>query len=371
MRVLVTSCPATSHFYPLVPFALALRRAGHRVLVATGGGFAARAAATGLDVFPVGGDVDLMSVAPPRPRPGAAPDQAGWGRMLALAERTAPDLVRLARDWRPDLLVRTPTEFAGPIVAEQLGIPVIEHSFGLPMPRERLRAADELLEPLYRRFGVRPRLCDPAWVLDVCPPSFRPAGVIAGTAMRYVPFHGPEPSGPGRLEDVDLCLTLGTILPALGHTAVVAPVVEAAADLGLRTLVLGAATPDSPGVTSARWLPLGEVLPRCRVLAHHAGSGTTFAALAAGVPQLAMPHMTDQPDNAARIEATGVGRQLAPERIDREQARTALAALVAEGPERAAARALSAEIGAQPSPDEVVASIGSLTATPPPGQAPA
>ncbi|MFC7614029.1 glycosyltransferase [Actinokineospora soli] len=97
-----------------------------------------------------------------------------------------------------------------------------------------------------------------------------------------------------------MCLTLGTILPRLGRTEVVAPVVAAARDLGLRVAVLGTRV---PGVPSWDWLPLDTVLSHCRVLAHHGGSGTTFSALAAGVPQLVMPHMTDQPDNAALVAA--------------------------------------------------------------------
>lgn len=105
MRLLVTACPAASHFRPLVPFARAARAAGHDVLVAIGGGYAAQASACGLPVHPVGGDVSLLSV------PGG-PGRSGWARMLELAERTAPDLLALARTWRPDAVVRTPPEFS-------------------------------------------------------------------------------------------------------------------------------------------------------------------------------------------------------------------------------------------------------------------
>ncbi|MFC7614030.1 hypothetical protein ACFQV2_11165 [Actinokineospora soli] len=137
MRVLVTACPAASHFHPLVPFARAARAAGHEVLVAIGGGFARRAADSGLTVHAVGGQVDLLSAAPL-----GGGGRSGWARMVALAERTADDLLALARWWRPDVVVRTPPEFAGPLVAEVLGVPVVEHSFGLVMPRERLIAAE-------------------------------------------------------------------------------------------------------------------------------------------------------------------------------------------------------------------------------------
>lgn len=342
MRLLVTACPATSHFQPLVPFARAARALGHEVLVAIGGGFAERAAESGLDVRAVGGDVDLMSV------PGG-PGRSGWARMVALAEHTAADVVALARDWRADAVVRTPPEFAGALAARVLGIPVIEHSFGLVMPRERLHAAERELSALHADYGVRPRLADPDALIDLCPPSLRPADRPAGVPMRFAS----SPGGQGVGLDVDFCLTLGTILPGLGRVAVVEPVLAAARDLGLRPAVLGMTVPGTP---SWDWLPLGAILPRCRVVAHHGGSGTTFSAFTEGVPQLVIPHMTDQPDNAALVTAAGAGVVLPPERVTRAAARAALARALA-APTRAAAERLRAEIAVLPSPEEVAAEL--------------
>ncbi|UKD58062.1 glycosyltransferase [Amycolatopsis sp. FU40] len=338
MRLLVTACPAASHFRPLVPFARAARAAGHDVLVAIGGGYAAQASACGLPVHPVGGDVSLLSV------PGG-PGRSGWARMLELAERTAPDLLALARTWRPDAVVRTPPEFAGALAARAIGARLLEHSFGLVMPRARLLAAERELAALSEIHGVRPRLPEPDALIDLCPPSARPARLPAGIPLRFQPCRGEPAAGP---READLCLTLGTILPRLGRTEVVPPVLAAARDLGLRTVVLGMAV---PGTLSLEWAPLDTV--RCRVLAHHGGSGTTFSALAAGVPQLVMPHLTDQPDNAALVESAGAGMVLEPSRVTRTSAREALARLLSPGAAAAAGR-LRAEISAMPSPADVV-----------------
>lgn len=341
MRLLVTACPAASHFQPLVPFARAARDAGHDVLVAVGGGYAERAAACGLPVHPVGGDVDLMSA------PGG-PGRSGWARMVALAERTAPDLLALARRWRPNAVVRTPAEFAGALAARAVGARVLEHSFGLVMPRERLHAAERELAPMHRVHGVRSRLAEPDALIDLCPPSARPAHLPAGVPMRYETYHG---QAPVERVEVDVCLTLGTILPRLGRTEVVAPVLAAARDLGLSTAVLGLSV---PGVSSWDWLPLSSV--RCRVLAHHGGSGTTFSALSSGVPQLVMPHLTDQPDNAALVAATGAGVALDPALVTRASARAALARLLAPAA-RDTTALVRAEIAAMPSPADVVARL--------------
>jgi L-noviosyl transferase len=338
MRLLVTACPAASHFHPLVPLARAARAAGHDVLVAVGGAFAPSAAAAGFAVHPVGGEIDLMSV------PGG-PGRSGWARMVALAERTAPEVIALARRWRPEAVLRTPPEFAGALAARAVGAALVEHSFGLVMPRERMAAAERELSELSAAHGVRGGLAEPDALIDLCPPSLRPAHLPTGVPMRYEPYDGEPAAAGGR--DVDLCLTLGTILPRLGRTEVVRPVLAAAESLGLRTAVLGL----EPG---AAWTPLSGVLARCRVLAHHGGSGTTFSALAAGVPQLVMPHMTDQPDNAALVAGTGVA--LAPDEVTAASARRALSRLLTPAA-LAAAHRVRDEIAAMPSPEETAARL--------------
>jgi vancomycin aglycone glucosyltransferase len=59
-------------------------------------------------------------------------------------------------------------------------------------------------------------------------------------------------------------------------------------------------------------LAVGEVnhqalFARVATVIHHGGVGTTTTAARAGVPQIVLPHMVDQPYMAARIEALGIG----------------------------------------------------------------
>ena len=58
--------------------------------------------------------------------------------------------------------------------------------------------------------------------------------------------------------------------------------------------------------TVERFVPQAEVLPHCSVVVSHGGSGTTYGALAHGLPLLMLPHAADQFDNAARRQ---VGRR--------------------------------------------------------------
>jgi rhamnosyltransferase subunit B len=56
--------------------------------------------------------------------------------------------------------------------------------------------------------------------------------------------------------------------------------------------------------------PFRKLLPMCGAIVHHGGIGTTAAALESGCPQLVLPLAWDQPDNAARVTALGVGTSL-------------------------------------------------------------
>lgn len=47
------------------------------------------------------------------------------------------------------------------------------------------------------------------------------------------------------------------------------------------------------------------LFPRCSCIVHHCGAGTTAAALRSGVPQLAVPHVLDQPHTAMRLFKIG------------------------------------------------------------------
>jgi UDP:flavonoid glycosyltransferase YjiC (YdhE family) len=68
-----------------------------------------------------------------------------------------------------------------------------------------------------------------------------------------------------------------------------------------------------PGVHHFGFVPLGRLLARSRAIVHHGGIGTSAAALAAGLPQVVVPRINDQSDNAARLKRLGVAA-VAPSR---------------------------------------------------------
>jgi UDP:flavonoid glycosyltransferase YjiC (YdhE family) len=56
------------------------------------------------------------------------------------------------------------------------------------------------------------------------------------------------------------------------------------------------------------YAPYSRLFPKARAVVHHAGVGTAGEALRAGRPQLCVPFLVDQPDNAARLARLGVAR---------------------------------------------------------------
>ncbi|MBY0588437.1 glycosyltransferase [bacterium] len=88
--------------------------------------------------------------------------------------------------------------------------------------------------------------------------------------------------------------------------------IAAARALGYRALFLGVPNPQesSNSVLFSSAEPHAVLLPRSAAIVHHGGLGTAMAALRAGIPQLFIPQMLDQPANAKALERIGVGQSI-------------------------------------------------------------
>jgi rhamnosyltransferase subunit B len=81
--------------------------------------------------------------------------------------------------------------------------------------------------------------------------------------------------------------------------------------------------PADADVFVADYARFSELFPHAAAIIHHGGIGTTGQALRAGKPQLIVPVLSDQFDNAARVVRLGVGRSLRqtqyqPDRVESE-----------------------------------------------------
>lgn len=103
---------------------------------------------------------------------------------------------------------------------------------------------------------------------------------------------------------------------------------------GLRGVFLGpvpaevAACAQGWGIWCGAGQSFAQLLPRSRVLMHHAGIGSSAQALRAGIPQLVWPRAYDQFDNAWRLEQLGVAGRLSQASPDADRFRQCLEALL-------------------------------------------
>ena len=132
---------------------------------------------------------------------------------------------------------------------------------------------------------------------------------------------------------------------------------------GRAVLVTGPVTPENlpREVRAFPYLPYSKVFPRAAAVVHQAGIGTLAQAMRAGRPQLLVPISFDQPDNALRASALGLGRAIPFKRVTARLLASELATLLAR-PEyaqqaRKVAGALADNDGAGRAADELIACI--------------
>jgi MGT family glycosyltransferase len=115
------------------------------------------------------------------------------------------------------------------------------------------------------------------------------------------------------------------------------------------------------------WIDHARVLNPADLVVCHGGSGTTLAALAAGVPLVMLPLFADQFENSRRIAEIGAGR-VVETRISAGGARSMNAAAVSEVIRsiedtlagvtyRDRARGMAAEMTATPTVEEVLSRL--------------
>jgi UDP:flavonoid glycosyltransferase YjiC (YdhE family) len=361
----------------MIPLARALLEQGDSVGWATAAEFCPRLVNEGFEAMPagLGGEAGLAEFLRRFPEVRGMPARERppfmFPRMFG-ALRARPmlnDLLPIARQWKPSLIVHEAAEFAGPVAAARLGVPSVSHSFGALLPPERVMSALVHVAPLWEAHGLDARPYGGFYehlYLDIYPKglgSAEAAHVPFVQALRPVAFALPgddplpEWLGPDDSRPI-VYVTFGTVFNT--DVKLFAAVVEAIRTLAVRVIVTvgqagnpAALGPQPANVHVARYVPQMAILRVCSVVVSHAGSGTFLAALARGLPQVCLPQAADQFGNAEACAAAGAGLAIEPGGATVESVREATARVLAEPSFRAAAQRLSQEITMMPSPDAV------------------
>lgn len=304
MRALFATAAGTSHVMGVIPLANAYRAAGYEVLFATTAVMevAARAGFHVVDVAPgtrlgqIFGSFTAQNAelnrreAAGTATPAEANDLAAavFGRVAAIMAKPFCELADL---WRPDVVVYTPLQGCGQLVAARLGVPAVEQMDGLSGGEPLQAALFREMQDLYQRFAGGHRPADVQY-LDVVPPSMSTADDEA-IPMRFVPYTtGRHLPGwmfltPGRPRYV---VTFGTVLPHTGHMdrlrRVIGEIakVDASFLLGLGGLPADQVGELPPNITAYTWLPVDVLVQGCSGMIHHGGQASMLTAAYYGVP---------------------------------------------------------------------------------------
>jgi UDP:flavonoid glycosyltransferase YjiC (YdhE family) len=387
-RVVITTFGSFGDLNPYIGLALGLKARGHDPLIATAELYRHFVEAEGVEFRPIRPDRNPHDIEAARRivNPGLTPEYLMRGLLFPRLQESYEDLSEATRG--ADALLTHPLTFAGPLVAEKVGIPWVStvlapisffsaHEFpalpvfprlavvlrrlgpgagralvGLakratrhwPEPVRRLRTkiglapgkhpiyegqfSPELVLAMFSRVLAEPR---PDW-----PPNTKITGQVSYDGSGH---DGLSPdlerflaSGPA-----PVVFTLGTSVVGKGPAAdsFYRESLKAARILKIRSLFLVGKDPKSrlpvplpEGVEVVDRAPFSRLFPRAAAVVHQGGIGTVGHALRAGRPQLVVPFAFDQPDNALRIQRLGVAEVLYPRRYAARRAAGRLGALL-------------------------------------------
>ena len=353
----------------------------------------------------------------------------GPGQIVRLAQLATrgmvDDLVTIAGEWRPDVILRDATEYAGWVAAERVGIPHAAYAIGLRLPgpilrmwtRDTLAALPRIhgLETdrdlsrmtsyLYLNFVPESFEMAPPEVLryvlksmtvdGVTPVSYAqaiarialgPKVLRASQRLRPVLFDrsGGEDLPPWLAElapQPTVYASLGTVFNRVPGVldAIVAAFRDEPANLILTVGRDGDVErfgPQPPNIRIERYIPQSALLPHCDAVITHGGYGSVMAALGHGLPLVCLPMSADQPIIAGRAVALGAGLSCAsassrtspfpyvePSRLSPDAVRGAVRRVLREARFRTAAQKLRTEIEALPGVEAAVESLERLAAT--------
>jgi UDP:flavonoid glycosyltransferase YjiC (YdhE family) len=366
MNLLLTPVGSAGDNYPFIGLAAELVRRGRRVAVLTNDHFAPLVRSVGAEFVSVGTEEEFRRVID---EPLIWHPRDGFKHIMRLVGEQNGRLLNLIRPrLTPDTaIVAGSLDFASRSLAEKDGLPVVTMHLSpsilrtvhqLPtltgttnvsfLPKFLKRAIWRIvdaylinpnvgpaLDPLRASLGLPPirRVFDqaihsPLLTVGLWPdwfaapqPDYPPYFRLTGFPLFDAPNAQPLPA-----DVADFCAAGQPPLVFTPGSANVhgrdffAAGVDAAVRLDRRALLLTRFAEQIPAnlpatIRHVPFAPFTQLLPRCAALIHHGGIGTTSAALAAGIPQLIMPLSHDQPDNAARVLALGVGDRLMPRRF--------------------------------------------------------
>jgi UDP:flavonoid glycosyltransferase YjiC (YdhE family) len=319
MRLLLCSTGLAGHFNPLVPFIEAARERGDEVFVVVPPSLAEVVEELGVEHY-------LCD--PPAP----TKSRELWRRAARLPHAQATRLLdgeffgRLSTEamletvesacekFQPDLILREPCAYAGAVVAHRRSI---EHAqVAISTARTEWSVIGLVASTLDDFEDGMEKVLRQTRYLSRMPTSLDPSPFPR--TLRYREDVVPEVVQPGHWAGGAgplIYLTFGSVAGGLDTAfSTFTRAIDAVTGLDARVLVTTgkgfnpkALGPVPPNVIVESWVPQASVFPFASLVLCHGGSGTTYGALAAGLPLVFVPMFADQRTNAQLITVAGAG----------------------------------------------------------------
>jgi UDP:flavonoid glycosyltransferase YjiC (YdhE family) len=343
-RFLFSSTSGYGHFHPLIPLAKALKEAGHSVAFAMSStrkdlieneDFAFftvdrsvkddpeyRQIREQLKIMPLNLEYELFAY--PRLFCGVS------------TRASMPELLKVVRQWQPDMLIREAGEYSAVIAAEHFGLPHAVVAFTAALEGQAIfeREAAAFLDPVRKQWGLKPDSTLSSLYrylhLSYSPPAFslRQVADSTGTIPPTTHFIRPQfydrslnetlPDWVARMpEQPTVYITLGTEVnkePEF-YPRVLKTIIE-----GLRmtpfNLIMTVGTDKDPAdfgeqppnVHIEKYIPQSQLLDHCDLMVMHGGSNSLLAAIDREIPAVIVPLIADQFFNASIVQQLQLGQ---------------------------------------------------------------
>ena len=357
MRIVILTYGSRGDIQPFLPLSLGLMANGHSVKLATPARFKDLVEEYGINFMPLAGDPEDLS---------RRLNNVGYNFIKMLRELMDHAIEIGADVWRQtedackdaDLIIHTFTHAVGAhTLAREMNIPDIHvQTFpmftptgdypNVAMPDLRSRSLNRLTHKLSEKitwwtsqvgfervrrhagllkrklywlfeddpFRLRtPILC--AWSPSVLPASSDWSPRTHITGYYFFPLSNTY-QPPGELQSFlqsgknPVCITFGSMINR-DVERIDYSVRESLKQTGNRGIILsgwsGVGNRSSKDLLYLKAIPHDWLLPRCKLVIHHGGAGTTSAGLRAGIPNIVVPFIADQPFWGKRVHAIGVG----------------------------------------------------------------
>jgi UDP:flavonoid glycosyltransferase YjiC (YdhE family) len=290
-----------------------------------------------------------------------------------------PDLVRIAGDWKPDLVVRESMEYGGCIAAEHLDVPhasVAGNAYSAVdspdlhyFPGNRKIVAGSLARHL-ETIGLPP---DPnadlpfrKLHLAFAPPQWEGSSMSRPPNTVFVRHVSAILPGAELPEWVRALPDQPTVYASLGTVfnntpGVLEAIVEALQPEPINLIVAIGRDRDPAGfgpqpanVRLEKYVPQPQLLANCQAFITHGGFNSVKESLISAVPMVVIPITADQPFSAERCAALGVARVVAPDDRSPAVILGALRDVLGDSRYAAAARTFQDQMLALPGPDHMV-----------------